>query len=216
MEKENYLTTSNCQVKDLGRIYSDYFGYITDGFFVDVGAFDGISFSNTAGLVKAGWSGIMYEPVDEFYNMCVHNYKSYNSVKVIKTCIGNKVGTVSFTVAGTLSTYDKEQPKDKFWEGYYEDSWNMFSNITTLDRSLEENFVQENFEVLSIDVEGSEKDVLEEFSVELWMPKMVIIEAQELHPAESLRKNAKFINKYFSDVGYKKIYCDEINNIYVL
>jgi hypothetical protein len=44
---------------------------------------------------------------------------------------------------------------------------------------------------------------------------MAIVEAQELHPAKELTLQAPFINKYFQDAGYEKIYCDEINNIYV-
>jgi len=214
--EESYMTVSNCQIKDLGKIYLDYFGYIKNGFFIDVGAFDGLNFSNTAGLAKAGWSGIMYEPVDDYYKDCVKNYRDYNNVEIINICIGNKIGVIDFIVAGTLSTYSDWHSKTAYWKDCYKDSYKVFSNITTLDKSLEENFVRQNFEVLNIDVEGSETEVLECFNIDYWRPKMAIVEAQELHPAEEMRNQAPFINKYFKDAGYKKIYCDEINNIYVL
>lgn len=42
---------------DLSSIYNFVFGYKTDGLFVEVGAYDGESFSNTsclAGMLRAG------------------------------------------------------------------------------------------------------------------------------------------------------------------
>ena len=213
---ENYYVVPNCEVKNLSDIYLDYFGYIQNGFFIDVGACDGVLSSNTFGLAKAGWGGICYEPLDSFYNSCVQNYKNHKNVKIINTCIGNKTGTVDFIVAGTLSTYSDWHSKTEYWKGDYAYSHKVFSHITTLDKSLEKNKVEPNFEVLSLDVEGSESEVLECFDIRYWRPKMAIVEAQELHPAKELRKQAPFINKYFENEGYKKIYCDEINNIYVL
>jgi len=207
---------SNGQVKNLANIYLDYFGYIQNGFFVDVGACDGILASNTFILAEEGWGGICYEPVDAFYNSCVRNHKNHKNVKVINTCIGNKIGTIDFIIAGTLSTYSTWHSKTKYWKGDYANSYKVFSQITTLDKSLEENNVKTNFEVLNLDVEGSETNVLEYFNINYWKPKMAIVEVQELHPAVELRNQAPFINEYFKNAGYRKIYCDEINNIYVI
>ena len=41
-----YEVNSDCQIKNLNKIYYDIFGKKTDGFFVEVGAFDGLSWSN--------------------------------------------------------------------------------------------------------------------------------------------------------------------------
>jgi hypothetical protein len=45
---------------------------------------------------------------------------------------------------------------------------------------------------------------------------MAIVEVQELHEAHELTLQDPFINEYFANAGYEKIYCDGINNIYVL
>lgn len=211
-----YLPVENCGVKDLEKIYLKYFGYITNGFFVDVGAYDGVTSSNTYNLALAGWNGICYEPVPTFYNQCVANHNKHEGVKVIRSCVGDRRGTVEFYVAGTVSTYDEYHSKTKYWEGDYRYAQKIEVPIITLDESLKENNVKSNFEVLSLDVEGAETDVLKFFDINYWKPKMAIVEAQELHPAEELRNQAPFINDYFAKAGYSKIYCDEVNSIFVL
>lgn len=40
------------------------------GSFLDVGAFDGVTFSSTRALMLAGWQGIMVEPAPDMYSMC--------------------------------------------------------------------------------------------------------------------------------------------------
>lgn len=210
----NYIIPTTCQVKDLNKIYLDYFGYIENGFFIDVGAYDGYQHSNTWGLAEAGWEGICYEPVLEYYNRCVFNH-SKHKVKTIRTCIGDRKGSIILNIADTLSTYNKHQLGTEYWKKEYSNSYQSLSQIITLDESLKENNVKPNFDVLSLDVEGSETDVLKFFDIDYWQPKMAIVEAQELHPAKELSLQAPFINEYFRKANYSKIYCDDINSIYV-
>lgn len=210
----DYIISENCQVTNLNEIYLKYFGYKTDGFFVDVGAYDAIDTSNTWGLAEAGWRGICYEPVILSYNQCVQAH-SYHRVKSILTCIGNRKGKVDFYVAGALSTYNEDYYNSDYWKRDYRNAVKITSDIITLDESLQINEVSPEFDLLSLDVEGSETDVLTCFDINYWKPKMVIVEVQELHPAHELTLQAPFINKYFQDAGYEKIYCDAINSIYV-
>jgi FkbM family methyltransferase len=214
---DRYIQKDPIQLPGLDKIYMDYFGYKENGFFVDIGAYDGMNFSNTYCLAEAGWEGICYEPVPESYKACINNHKNHK-VKSIQTCIGDRKGTVQFTIprALTISTYSDYYKNSQYWKNDYYYSYAIESPIITLDESLRENNVKPNFDVLSLDVEGSETDVLKFFDVEYWKPKMAIVEAQELHPALELRNQAPFINMFFEEAGYEKIYCDEINNIYVL
>ena len=211
----DYVIPADCQVKDLNKIYLDYFGYKTDGFFVDVGANDGITASNIYGLALAGWEGLCYEAVPDYYRRCVENFKEYPKVKCINTVVGDRKGYVEFTVAGMISTYNDYHIHTEYWGPDYAWGKKIGLPIITLDESLKESEVIPEFDVFSLDVEGSETDVLQHFDIGYWLPKMAIIEAQELHLAYELRNQARFINEYFNNFGYKKIYCDEINNIYV-
>ena len=85
----------------------------------------------------------------------------------------------------------------------------------SLDSILEEYSVPKHFDLLVIDVEGAELDVIRGFYIMLYYPRMIIIEAHELHKNGKLRRNAKFINETMQMSGYTKIYSDQINNIYV-
>jgi FkbM family methyltransferase len=210
----NYNIPANNQVKNLNKIYLKYFGYKKDGEFVDVGAYDGISYSNTWGLACAGWKGICYEPVPSFYAQCYNNHFDHDVI-TIQTCIGNKEGYIDLFVAGVLSTTNDDYLNSEYWYNDYKYAQKIMSKITTLDKSLKEHNVNPMFDVLSLDVEGGETDVLKGFDIGYWKPKMAIVEVQEHHPAKELTLQAPFINDYFANARYEKIYSDEINNIYV-
>jgi FkbM family methyltransferase len=211
----NYNVPNDCQVKELNAIYLKYFGYRTTGFFVEVGAYDGVRASNTWGLAEAGWGGIYIEPVQQFYDACVINHKNHLKVKSYNCCIGKQEGEVPFYLANTLSTYNIDYLNSDYWKAEYANAQRIMVHTTTLDKFLKENNAPTNFEVLVVDVEGAESDVLEKFDIDYWQPKMCIIESQELHPAKELSLQAPFINNYFKVAGYNKIYCDEINSIYI-
>jgi len=65
-----YKPLSDCQIPRLDEIYLKNFGYKTDGTFVEIGAYDGHSISNTSFLADIGWKGIYVEPVKEYYEKC--------------------------------------------------------------------------------------------------------------------------------------------------
>lgn len=214
---KEYYIQDDCQVKGLSKIYEKYFGLKGNGSFVDVGAYDGKTYSNTYGLAIAGWSGICFEPVLPFYLKCKHNLSFNENVNVINLAIGYYESDVTFNIAGAVSTCNQAQLNSEYWKGDYKYSSTAIARMTPLDSALNKRtIVKRGFDLLNVDVEGCETDVLRGFDIEYWIPKMVIVEAQEMHPAKELTLQAPFINKYFKDAGYKKIYCDEINNIYVL
>ena len=82
-----YNISQSCQIKDLDSIFLKYFGYPSKGFFVEVGAFDGESFSNTCCLADHGWNGIYIEPVKQHYDACLRRHKD-NDVSVVNCAIG--------------------------------------------------------------------------------------------------------------------------------
>jgi FkbM family methyltransferase len=212
----NYQISLDCQVKGLNEIYLKYFGYKTNGFFIDIGAYDGVLGSMTFPLAEAGWEGICYEPVPQFFSQCAINHLPHKNVRCLPVCIGNRKGDVIFYVAGTLSTYNEDYFHSDYWKNDYKYASKIIAPIITLDESLEVLGIESNsIDVISWDTEGSESDGLKHFNIKKYKPKMVIIEAQELHPAKELTLQAPFINQYFADAGYVKIYCDEINSIFV-
>ena len=215
-----YKDTETSQITDLHEIYQKVFGYKTDGFFVEVGAYDGYRWSNTVPLIKADWSGVMIEPIDKYYNSCVDRYKDNDKIEVYNCCIGwennnkQKVysgGPCSTVLEDVVEVYNQTNFHNLDTDVYIE------SVMYTLDTFLEDKRIEENFDVLCIDVEGAEWKILEVFNIDEWKPKMAIVETHEKHQNKLIQEsgNSKLINEYFKHNNYQQIYVDEVNSIYI-
>jgi hypothetical protein len=53
-----FVFDKSCQIPFLSEIYEQFFGADSSGFLVEVGAFDGISYSESSGLLSRRWSGL--------------------------------------------------------------------------------------------------------------------------------------------------------------
>jgi FkbM family methyltransferase len=154
------------------------------GFFVDVGAFDGIHLSNTFSFEQAGWSGICIEPNPEFFELCKQNRKG--SVCLQVACVADKdLKTVTFykEELGLLSGTCGDRKEDV--RSRYEKRGLNFAGFekiivpaVTLDRVLEEYLPPgREIDFISIDVEGTELQVLKGFNLSRFNPRVLIVEA---------------------------------------
>ena len=98
-----YTLSSTCQIPGLRDIYHFFLGYKTDGVFVEFGAFNGQTHSNTSGLADIGWSGLYIEPVNVYYKKCVNRHKD-NDVKIVNCAVGDADGDADIYIGGPLST----------------------------------------------------------------------------------------------------------------
>jgi len=223
MSEENYKVSATCQVNGLNEIYKKYFGYPSEGFFVEVGAFDGESFSNTSCLADHGWSGIYVEPVEEHYEACLRRHDKNDDIAVVQCAIGSTDKVIDLYVGGPLTTSDPEQVKR-----YSEIDWAQhipFSKRTeveqvTLDELLDYFDLEPGqVDLVTVDVEGREADVFEGFSLGEWAPKMLIVELEDEH--ESFQKYQDHVavhrelREKIVNTGYVEIYKDHINTIFV-
>ena len=107
IKQNTYNVSNTCQIQDLNLIYEKYFGYSSNRFFVEIGAYDGETFSNTSCLADHGWKGIYVEPVDQYYLQCLERHKN-NNVLVIQCSIGNEEKETEIYVGGGLTTTNKK------------------------------------------------------------------------------------------------------------
>jgi len=212
-----YRMGINCQVVGLSDIYTKYFGEagINKGFFVEVGAYNGEDWSNTIGIVEVGWSGIEIEPNPINFAQLQQRFINNNNIKCINIAIGKQEKAKLYMrhAISTTSEHQNELYKEAQWFNGMEQVIDV--DMIGLDKLLMQEKCPLNFEVLVVDVEGIEMSVLETFSIDLWKPKMCIVEAQENHHMPGFDHEAKAVNEYFDKFNYEKIYSDEINNIYV-
>src|SRR3989337_2392344 len=102
-----YTIRHDGQIKGVAEIYEGFFGYKTDGIFVEVGANDGISFSNTYFLAAIGWKGMYIEPVPELYEKCVENHKSHQNILVLKEFVSDSEIPVELFCRWDINTADE-------------------------------------------------------------------------------------------------------------
>ena len=214
-----YTTSVDCQIKELPAIYEKYFGERPLGAYVEVGAFNGIGWSNTLGLARLGWKGLLFEPNPEYYVRCVENYKTYPNVRIIPQAVGSYDGTTKLFLGGSNTTTVPEMV-----DTYNSMDWSKISGlshekfvtcpITTLDTALALYGWPQHFDLLVIDVEGAEVEVLKGFDLEYWLADMMIVETHEKYPDERLSHKAQEVDALLLPYGYEKIYADTINAIY--
>ena len=99
-DRLEYTVDAECQVENLPQIYKQIFGFRRTGYFVEVGAMDGQSHSNTCGLADIGWNGIYVEATAEYATKCYHRH-SKNSVQVLRRAISDHTGTLRLHRAGS-------------------------------------------------------------------------------------------------------------------
>src|SRR4051812_26857466 len=67
----------------------------TQGTFMEIGAYDGVTFSNTVAFERfRNWTGICIEPIPERFHMLAANRKAICR----QVCLSDKPGNVEFTV----------------------------------------------------------------------------------------------------------------------
>ena len=144
------------------QIITDYFGK-RKGTFLDIGANDGKTFSNTAALVDKGWRGIMVEPSPATFIKCRDTYKNNKKVTVLNLAVSDKEAQVDFyEVLDTLiSSMNEVLAK----------SWGVpYQKITV--KCVPYQFG--SFDFISIDAEGMDLIILKQ--INLTKVKLICIE----------------------------------------
>ena len=97
-----YKLSPTCQIRKLDIIYEQYFGRRTDGYFVEVGAYDGEYSSNTSGLADVGWFGYYIEPVPEYFQLCKARHARNKNITVSQYAVDSESGKVEISKGGPL------------------------------------------------------------------------------------------------------------------
>ena len=161
-------------------------GRPTSGFFVDVGAYDGVRASNSFALEQLGWHGLLIEANPASVAKC---RALRPRATTVHAAVGGRraKGSVSFKVisgrtdADMLSHVDanKEQPS-----ALREQRTKTATVIDVPFRSLEDILDQyaakeRQIDLLTIDIEGIELPVLAALNFERWSPRLIIVEAND-------------------------------------
>ena len=162
----------------------EFFDFKQDGYFIDIGAFDGVHLSNSNCFEQLGWKGICVEPQSFYYQFCKDNRPQ--STCIHAACNDNKdIKELSISIDSTglfsgveLNT-DKKNIIDHYSTINMEITKSMEETVPAVTlNTLIEKHVPGKVEIdfLSIDVEGFEKNVLKGLDLSRFKPRILLIE----------------------------------------
>jgi FkbM family methyltransferase len=215
-----YALSPTCQIPTLGFLYELFLGNPEDGTFVEAGAFDGETYSNSSCLADRGWRGVYVEPVPGFAEACRRRHAGNPRVSVVVAAIGSAPGEMTITTGGPLSTAAPElarEYRETDWaKGEFARAGEVRVPVVTLDQLLQEQNIMPGFDVLGVDVEGLETAVFAGFDLARWMPRMMIVELADTHPElTSTRRAHASLSRDLARAGYVVVYKDAINAVFV-
>lgn len=175
--------------------------------FLDIGANDGISFSNTHALSLLGWSGFCFEPSKLAFEKLTNLYSQNSKIKCFNVGISDTSGKKTFyesrdwvdaeAPVSVLSSLHIEN-KDRFYGMNWEET---VCEFLTYDDFLNRYEIREDtFDFISIDCEGHDFVVLSQIQKILNKTKLICVE----YTSESdLFKFSDMLSKYNFEFYHK-------------
>lgn len=167
-----------------------------NGFFLEFGATNGIHLSNTYLLeTDFEWNGILAEPAKLWHNELDKNRKAI----IDKRCVWKRSGeTLNFneTISAELSTIDSYSSSDHLANAREGGKKYSVETISLFDL-LTEYKAPKEIDYLSIDTEGSEFDILENFDFKEYKFRVITCE----HNSSPMREK---LDELFQKNGYEK------------
>lgn len=182
------------------RLLADrFFRGRESGICVEVGAGDGVRFSNSAYFERLGWRCLLIEANPEAASACQRNR---TGTVVHAAVVAKSTGEpVSFAIAedcGDLSSLEMNEHNLTALKRYFGRVALRYVDVpaSTLDALLESWQPDGPIDFVTIDVEGKEYEVLQGFDLERWAPRIVIVERNERRPQWR-------VLRYFRRAGYR-------------
>ena len=174
------------------------------GCFVEFGAANGIELSNTYCLEKFfDWTGVLAEPARIWHRTLVDARECY----VDKRCVWRETGQkVEFreSIDANFSSASNTKRQLQPWCNSQVVSCYQVETISLNDLLFEYN-VDPFFEYLSVDVEGSELEVLQSFDLHHFQPLFVTVEHGDSMEKNHEGRMSGEIDRIFLEFGYRKI-----------
>lgn len=184
---------------------------ISSGVFIDIGANDGLTFSNSLLFEEKGWQGICVEP----HPLIFEELKKQRGCQCVNACIADHDSSVDFLavngpahmLSGIEDFMDQGHKIRIDKEIQERGGSKQRIRVETLSpRTLIERYSISQIDFLSVDTEGCELPILRSFLSDSKSPKPKVISVENGSRTSSLFD-------YLTSVGYilhKCVGCDEV------
>lgn len=195
-------------------MFEEYFSDECNGVFVDVGANDGVTFSNSKFFEESlGWRGICVEPHPEaFTKLSLERPRCININAGVSTLRGKleflKVTGYSEMLSG-FSDFMTEHHRSRIDQEIATHGGNVTSiyvESLPLGGLLSQYHIT-HVDLMSVDVEGHEIAVLKTLDFSKVFVRYIVLE-------ENTAEARKDTEEYMSSVGYKRLQSIEFNGVY--
>ena len=188
----------------LSRCFRD----VTEGFYVDIGAYDPVVDSVTKHFYDRGWSGINIEPGSVFRRLADDRPRDTN----LKLALSDHSGMVTlyeYPEHPGLSTLEQELPAAL--RDIVTPRIELAVPCATLNEVLAKYVMEKPIQFLKVDVEGHEPSIISSTDWRLFRPEILIVEATVPTTAEPSDLTWEAI---LVESGYRFVYFDGLNRFY--
>lgn len=162
------------------------------GRFLDIGAYDGKTFSNTRALIERGWSGVMVEPSPRCFVKLMAEYKDNPNITLVNALVGTVPGLMLFHDSlGANATADDAHYQT--WKKDQRDYQTIYLPVLRLNPLCK---LAGKVDFVNIDTEGMDWDILQALPVEDLGVRLICIE---------YGSRAKEMVKWFDDRGWQNV-----------
>ena len=196
------------------KFVDEYFKSMQNGIFLEVGAADGVTISNTLFFERnRNWTGVLIEPNKHLYNSLVTvKRKSYS----INACLSlnEKIDVASFLPAEFLGGLEKSLAEEKMMGRINHEYPHikreevlcipLYSILKAIDMT--------HIHFFSLDVEGAEMDILRTIPFNLVTIELFLIEYYVPYDVTETQKRLKEFRDFFDNQGtYKEVHLGSVD-----
>lgn len=189
------------------------------GFFIEAGANDGYTQSNTYWLERfRGWHGLLVEPMQELFELCAVERPQSSVRRAALVPFDYPDETITMRFGDLMSSVtgdqmDAERTAAGVVQGW-RDAYEADVPARTLTSLLDEVGAPE-VDLLSLDVEGFEPQVLAGLDLDKYAPRWILVEVHELpagrEPIEAILGDRYVLHEQVSpiDLLYRRANVDQ-------
>ena len=198
---------SGCDIRSaLGQspaqLHQDVFAlcaneFSRDQFFLDIGASDGVTLSNSILLERSyGWSGIAIEPDPR----AAKKFRRARNCVLVESAVSGSqsAGTARLVRAGMLSALSEDLPIDAHSAKRSNSRRSTEVQLTPLNEILERHAAPTRIDFLSLDIEGLEFDVLKSLDWQSWNVRAIAVE-------HNFRQSEALIESFLDGRGFRRV-----------
>ncbi|MFN0131828.1 MAG: FkbM family methyltransferase [Phycisphaerales bacterium] len=182
------------------------------GFFIEVGAYDGYTYSVTFAFEQAGWTGLLVEPLPARFEAC-RDRRPRSRVVNAALSVRGSTGTATFHhIASDKKHYEASSYLDagtqrrRHMRPPKGNVQTVTVPLTTMDNLLAEHAGPIDFVVL--DVEGHELSLLDGFDLDRFKPAVLMVEDQSMGRDPEL-------HDYLAKRGYEHVMWLSYNRVMI-